>query len=121
MGIRSFLDTQAETKERKMDPSLQTHYFRHTYKQVKETFLKYAEMENYKIKSINDTHHEVYINQSNHYIIATITQMTPAETALDLKVGYEAIFGLNRPKKKILSIYEYMKKQLTFKGTGLHP
>ncbi|MFH5881035.1 MAG: hypothetical protein ACNA7U_07210 [Candidatus Izemoplasmataceae bacterium] len=120
MGIKSFLTTDIETKERKQDPLLQTHYFRHNYKTVKEAFLKYAETNQYVVKSINDTHHEIYVSKKNHYIIATITQINPAETGLDLKVGYETFFGLNRPKKTVLEIYTYMKSHLTFKGTGLN-
>ncbi|MFP4287064.1 MAG: hypothetical protein ACLFRI_05145 [Candidatus Izemoplasmataceae bacterium] len=120
MSIRSFLETNVETKERKLDSRLQTHYFRHSYKSVKETYLKYLTDHGYQVKTINDVHHEVFAEHKNHFVIATITQINPAETALDLKVGYETLFGFNRPKNTILSIYAEMKKTLTFKGTGLH-
>ena len=120
MGIRSFFDTIAETKEIHVEESMRTHYFRHSYKHVRDEFISYAEKKGYTVKNVNDTHHEIFIQHKNHYIIATVTQINPVETALDLKVGMEALFGLNRPKKIIAGIYADLKKSMTFKGVGLH-
>lgn len=120
MGIRSFFETIAETREKHPDESMKTHYFRHRYSAVKEALIAYAKTAGYTIKHVNDTHGELYLEQKNHYVIATITQINPVETGLDLKIGFESLIGFNRPRKTIAAIFDHMKQSLTFKGTGLN-
>ncbi|TVP94748.1 MAG: hypothetical protein EA374_05925 [Acholeplasmatales bacterium] len=120
MGIRSFFETIAETREKHPEEAMKTHYFRQRYTAVKDALLAYAKTAGYTVKHVNDTHGELYLEQKNHYVIATITQMNPVETGLDLKVGFESLIGFNRPRKTIAGIFAHMKQSLIFKGTGLN-
>ncbi len=117
----SVFATTAETRERHPDSRLQTPYFKANYKTVKEAVKQLAKTLNYDITSENDQHGELFLKARRSHLIATIIQVTPTETAVDLKMETYRLFGLGKPKKTIVLAIDTLKRTLQYKGSGLHP
>lgn len=96
----SVFATTAETRERHPDARLQTPYFKANYKTVKEAVKQMAKTLNYEITSENDHHGELFLKGRRAHLIASIIQVMPTETAVDLKMETYRLFGFGKPKKK---------------------
>ena len=121
MGFFDVFSNHAESSERHQEKALRTHYYKHNFKQVKDALKAYANTNQYPIKTEDDTHGEVSIETPSFHMIATIIEINPRETAIDLKVQTYRVVGLNKPKKIIQTTFEALNKTLTLKGVGLHP
>ncbi|MEC9484989.1 MAG: hypothetical protein UMR38_03830 [Candidatus Izemoplasma sp.] len=121
MGALDFLKTILETREMHSIEGLRTHYYKTNYTKVKEWVLNYVKSVDYTTKTIDDTHGEIYLQGKKSHIIVSIVQVTPVETAVDLKVQYYGLIGWNKPKKTIQEVYDYLDQKLPFKGISLHP
>jgi|GEM_PF-609411 len=117
----NFFSNNAETNEKNSNQHLQSRYYRNSYSQIKNSILNYAKEKKLNPTNIDDIHKEILLQGKNYHLIITILQITPLETSVDIKVEYYAIFGYNRPIKRIVEIQEYLDKKLQFKGVGLHP
>ncbi|MCF7926929.1 MAG: hypothetical protein K9L74_05090 [Candidatus Izimaplasma sp.] len=121
MGITSFFKNTAETKEVHKDTDLRSHYYKANYKQIKQHIINYCEENDYTVRNIDDDHKEIYVQSRRFHIMVSILGLRPFETAVDFKIQMYTIAGFNRPKKHILTFYEYLDQHLQFKGTSLHP
>lgn len=121
MGLFDFTKTLCETKERHADKDLRTRYYKASYTKVKEQLVRYCEQNGLTVENVNDTHGEILVQTSKMHAIISVIQITPLETAVDIKVQTYGVFGMNIPRKTVLSIYEHLNKTLAFKGVGLHP
>ncbi len=121
MGAFDFLKTISETREMHSVKAFRTHYYKTNYNKVKDAVLAFAKEDDYTAKNIDDTHGELYLQGKKSHIIVSIVQVTPIETAVDLKVQYYGMIGFNRPKKAIQKTYAYLDQHLPFKGISLHP
>ena len=121
MGLRTFLTNNAETRELHTDPDLRSRYYRTTFKKAKEVIEQYCNDKGIVIVNVDAVHGEMFLQTSKHHMIASIIQINPLETAVDLKVQTYQLIGRNVPKIKIVLMYEYLNENLTFKGVGLHP
>ncbi len=121
MGFFDALSNHAESKERHTNLTLMTHYYKTNYDKVKETVSLACKHFNYKISSIDDTHGEIFIKTNRFHMIVTIIQVTPRETAVDIKVETYRLFGFNKPKRLIETMYKKLNQSLELKGKGLHP
>lgn len=121
MSFKTFFSPMCETRELHVDPELRTRYYRNKYKDVVEALKEVAIIEKMEVREINDVHKEIYVLGNGYDCIITVTQVTPIEAGVDLKVNYFSAMGFHRPKKKVLKIYEELKKILKFKGLSLHP
>lgn len=121
MSIRSFFSPRCETKELQADQELRTRYYRNTFKQCLEAVESMAEEMKLEVRDINMEHGEVYLLGFGYDVITTITKITPIEVGIDFKVNFFTTFGFNRPKKKIVELYEALDERLNFKGVSLHP
>jgi hypothetical protein len=121
MGFFDFLSNNAETSELHSVMDLRTRYYKTSYKKVKEQVEAYAEEQNITVKHVNDVHGEIFLQTGNYHMIVSIIQVTPLETAVDMKVQTYKLMGMSLPKKLILQMYAFLNINLTFKGTSLHP
>lgn len=121
MGFFDFAKTILETREMHALPDLRTHYYKTNFKKTKAVVVDYANRHDLSIPTVDDAHGELYLQAKNYHIIVSIVQVTPLETAVDFKVQFYSLMGFNRPKKQILAFYDYLDKNLPFKGTSLHP
>jgi len=121
MGFFDYFSNHAESSERHALKALQTHYYKHNYAQVKEALKAYANKHRYPIKSVDDKHGEVFIETSKFHMIATIIEINPRETAIDIKTQTYKIVGFNKPKTIIIDTFKALDEVLTLKGVGLHP
>ena len=111
MGFFDFIASLEETKEQHINRDLRTRYYKCGYNQVKKVVLDYAESLKLKVISVDDAHGEVFIQSSSYHMIASIIQINPLETAIDIKVqSYKAV-GFNKPKNAILSLYNELNNK----------
>ncbi len=121
MGLLDFTKTLCETKEIHTDRELRTRYYKTSYTKLKEQIEKFCDNNGLNIKNINDTHGEILIQTAKYHAIVSVIQVSPLETACDIKVQAYGVFGMHRPRKTIISLYEHLNKALKFKGVSLHP
>lgn len=121
MSVRSYLGTIAETQELHSVIGLRSRYYKTNYQKAKAVVLEFAEELKSIVRNIDDEHKEVLLQNNKYHIIVTFVQVTPIETSVDFKVEMYGLFGLHRPRKMIMKFYEYLDKNLPFKGVGLHP
>ena len=121
MSIKSFFSPSCETRELHTDPELRTRYYRNKFKDVIIGLRKVASQNAMEVRDVNDIHKEVYMLGNGFDAIVTITQISPIEAGIDLKVNTFSGIGMGRPKKKALKIYQDLKEILKFKGISLHP
>ena len=121
MSAKSFFANTCETRELHPDPALRTNYYRNNFTQVVDALTKIAEAEKLEIRDVNKGYREIYMLANGYDIIVTISEITPIEIGVDLKVNWFTGFGFNRPRKKVLYFYAKLKEVLRFKGISLHP
>lgn len=121
MGLKTFLTNNAETRELHTDPELRSRYYKSTFKKVRQAIEQYCEDGGIVVVNVDESHGEMFLQTSKHHMIASIIQVTPLETAVDLKVQTYQLIGRNVPKAKIVKLYDYLNENLSFKGVGLHP
>jgi len=121
MGLMSFFQNIAESKELHSEALLRTHYYKTNYQKVKANCLEYAGLQNLDVRTIDDVHKELFLQSARYHIIVSIVQVNPIETSVDFKVEQYGLIGMNRPRKRIIDFYQYLDKQLLLKGISLHP
>ena len=121
MGFFDIFTNYAETKELHKDGSLRTRYYKTNYRKAKEVVLQYATDKKLEVRNVDDNHGELYLQNSRFHMIVSVIQVTPLETAIDVKVQTYAIAGLGKPKKLCLELYKRCNEHLTYKGVSLHP
>ena len=121
MAFFDFASNIAETKELHANQYLRTRYYKTRYKNLKDVILAYAKANKIKVKSEDDLHGEIFLQTNRYHIIVSIVQVSPLESAVDIKVQTYKILGLYKPLKLILSLYIHIDTKAEFKGTGLHP
>ena len=121
MGFFSFIGNTAETSELHSDVELRSRYYKTNYQKTKAVVIEYAEKNKITVRHIDDQHREVFLQGDRFHIIVSMVQVNPIETSVDFKVEQYSLLGLNRPKKRILTFYQYLDQSLPFKGVGLHP
>jgi hypothetical protein len=121
MGLLDFISNTEETRENHPRREFKTRYFRCGYTKTKEAIIKYAEANDIGVRDINDTHGEIYLQTRAYHMMISIIQVTPLESAVDVKVQSYRPIGFFKPRKLITALYEELKDKLQFKGAGLHP
>lgn len=121
MGMFDFLSNTEETKENHHKREFKTRYFRCSYTKTKEAVLNYANANDIGVRDVNDTHGEIYLQTRTYHMMISIIQLTPLESAVDVKVQCYRPIGFFKPRKLINDLYEELKNKLQFKGAGLHP
>ena len=121
MAMFDFASNVAETSETNPNNKLKTHYYKDRYNNIKQIVLNYAKINKITVRSEDDVHGEIYLQAGNHHMIISILQVSPFETAVDIKVQTYRILGLYKPVKLILNVFNHINSKANFKGVGLHP
>ena len=121
MSIRDFLSNNFETKDTHRIPKLKTRYYKTSYKKIKKALEEYCEKKDIHIKHTDDVHREIFIQTSKYHIIFSVVQVTPLESAIDMKIQTYKIMGMNKPVDIIWKLYQHFDSVLQFKGVGLYP
>ena len=121
MGLLDFTKTIVETAELHNDKDLRTRYYRTSYIKAKEQILVFCNKSGMTVENVDDSHGEIFIQTKKFHIILSVIQVTPVETAVDIKVQTYGTMGFNLPKKTALAIYNHLNNSLQFKGVSLHP
>ena len=120
MSFFDFFKNHIETKEHAPKKTLSTHYFVNNYHQSKAAIIDYANHHKYAIKTVDDQYKEIFIEKPKHHIIFTIIEINPRLTAIEIKVAFKVMIGMNRPQKMIEQTYAFLKTKLKFKGVSLN-
>jgi len=115
-----FFANSVETREQHKNENLRTRYYKNNFEQVKNCLEKICKEEDMQLQQVNKKFGDIYICAYDFEIFATVIEITPIETSVDLKINYFATFGFGKPEKKAIHIYERLNKMLIFKGTMLH-
>lgn len=121
MALFEFASNVAETFETNPNNKLKTHYYKDRYNNIKQIVLNYAKLKKITVRSEDDTHGEIYLQANSYHMIISILQVSPLETAVDIKVQTYRILGLFKPVKIILNTFDHINEKASFKGLGLHP
>lgn len=121
MGLKSFINSLAETKELHSDITLRSRYYKANYSKIKNVIMKYAELNKLDVQNVDDVHREILLQSRKYHIIISIVQVSPIESSVDLKIEVYSMIGMGRPRKQIINFYSYLDTNLEFKGVGLHP
>jgi len=121
MSLSSFFSPSCETRELHSDEVLRTRYYRNNFTQVVEAFKKLSEQMDFDVQNINREHTELYLISNGFDCIVTVSQITPIESGVDLKINVFGAIGFGKPKKRAIELYRGLDKTLQFKGVSLHP
>ena len=102
-----------ETSENAKDLPLQTHYYKATYKQVKEVYLAHLETLKHKVVSVNDDYLEVYSEVPHMFVVAKFfSPENTVETGIDFYVDAEYLVGSNKKAIKFIeSVYKKIEEK----------
>lgn len=111
------------TSENAKALDFQTHYYKATYEEIKELYVKTVKKMKYTVVSENDDYCEVYAEAPHMEVIAKITQLEPTqkETAIDFEI--HADYAIGASKKAVSFIKEVLaaiEEKYEFKGASLH-
>lgn len=121
MGLLDFFSNNVETSELHKVKDLRTRYYKTNFKKIKEQIEAYSDQKGILVKHVDELHGEMFLQTAKYHMIVSIVQVTPLETAVDMKVQTYKIAGMNEPMKRIIEMYAFLDTKLPFKGTSLHP
>lgn len=121
MGLADFFASTCETRELHRDAQLRTRYYRNRFEQCQTAIEKFAAAHKLQVADVNLVHREIYLVGSQYDCIVTVSQLSPIESGIDLKVNMAGSFGWGKPKKIAIALYKYLDSVLAFKGVSLHP
>jgi hypothetical protein len=121
MGLKDFVSNNKETKELHSDPQLRSRYYKTNFKKARLAVEAFADSKGIVIVNVDEAHGEMFLQTTKYHMIVSIVQVTPLETAVDVKVQTYQLIGRNVPKQRILDLYAHLNDALEFKGVGLHP
>lgn len=110
-----------ETRENEVVDLLQTHYFKASYNQIKELYLKVLNKLNHVVQSINDDFGEIFSEVPHMTCTAKIIMQNPKETSIDFYISAEYLIGSTKKAYKFIkTIYTEIEKEYELKGLSLH-
>ena len=121
MGIRDYFSNNFETNDTHRIPKLKTRYYKASYKKIKIALEEYCDKTNVHIKHVDDAHKELFLQTNKYHIIFSVVQITPLESAIDMKIQTYKIMGMNTPIDIIWKFYQHLDSVLSFKGVGINP
>jgi len=121
MAFFDFASNISETSEIHQNKDLKTHYYKARYNNIKKIVLDFAKEKKMSVRSEDDIHGEIFLQSNRNHMIISIMQISPLETAVDVKVQTYKMIGLYKPMKDTITLFNYISKKADFKGTGLHP
>lgn len=111
------------TSENAKNLDLQTHYYKATYEEIKELYLRILNKLQYKLVSENDDYCEIYAEAPHMEVIAKITQLDQAipETSIDFEIHADYVVGAGKKATTFIKeVLEKIEEKFEFKGVSLH-
>lgn len=115
---------ECETNDNHFDPDLKSHYYKASFDKVYQAVLDiFQNDKDFKISSTSKERGEIAINMLKRpkaFIVATVVQVRPFETAVDFMVSSEqfSVTGLYPTlKKEVVKFYRILDQQLPLIGT----
>jgi hypothetical protein len=120
--LKNLLENYAETSEHHVDERLRTHYFKANRAEVMKMIREMLdENDHFKELGFSEERGEVTFEVKQTFVVISVVTVRANRTAVDLNVSTESVlplqFGSNQ--KLIVSIYDNLKRRLTFLGTSL--
>ena len=110
-----------ETSENAKDLSLQTHYYKASYQQIKALYLEILDELGHNIVSENDDYSEIYSETPHMEVIAKIIMQDPRETSIDFYINSDFLLGSKgKALKFIKDVLNKIEAKYEFKGVSLH-
>ena len=110
-----------ETSENSSKLTLQTHYYKASYEQVRNVYLEALDSLKHNVVSVNDDYAEVYSEIPHMTVIAKIIMQSPLETSIDFEIHAEFLMGNNKKAFNFIeTIYKKLEEKYEFKGVSLH-
>jgi hypothetical protein len=123
-AIAARYSKQCETRENHDDKDLQTRYYKGSFHQLFQAAEEiFQEDKDCRIKSISKEHGEIAVEISRipSFLIVTIVNVKPNETAVDMTVSTDKISltGINpRLKAEIIHYYQQFDRKFTYLGSA---
>ncbi|MBR4496938.1 MAG: hypothetical protein IKP12_07395 [Acholeplasmatales bacterium] len=112
---------QIETLENAKISELQTHYFKASYDQIKEVYLKTLNRLGHEVISVNDDFGEIFSEIPHFSVNAKIIMQNPKETSIDFYIDSEFLLGNTKKAIKFMEeVYKDIEKVYELKGVSLH-
>ena len=112
---------QIETLENAKISELQTHYFKASYDQIKEVYLKTLNRLGHEVVSVNDDFGEIFSEIPHFSVNAKIIMQNPKETSIDFYIDSEFLLGNKKKAIKFMEeVYKDIEKVYELKGVSLH-
>ncbi|MFD1737136.1 cytosolic protein [Bacillus salitolerans] len=120
--IRHYLSSHCETSDKHESEMLRTHYYKSTNGKALKVLQSVIEtIQGYKITSVSEEHGEISVEISapkKGFLVISVIQVRPMETAIDFSVTYEGFFGIGFCQKVVSTLYEKLDKELQVIGNG---
>ena len=112
---------QIETLENAKISELQTHYFKASYDQIKEVYLKTLERLGHEVVSVNDDFGEIFSEIPHFSVNAKIIMQNPKETSIDFYINSDFMVGAKGKAEKFIErVLAKIEATFEFKGVSLH-
>ncbi len=120
MGFFDFLIKDIETSDTQSNVELRSHYYKCEYRVAKEAVIRYFKMRNHKVTNIDDNYGEILVETPSFHMIISIRKASSIlNVSVDIKVSVYRLIGLYKPHKLVKGLYDYLDKELPYKGKGL--
>lgn len=127
MGKRKSLfqrfQKECETSDDHFDPDLKSHYYKASFDKVYDAVLEMFEKdENFKVVTASKERGEIAVNMTlrpKPFIVATVVQVRPFETAVDFMVSSEkfSLTGIYPALKRVaLQLFRRLDQKLPYIG-----
>lgn len=116
--VAKYLNNHAETHDKHLDPTLETHYFKTTKDKAMlylESFFKNSQ--HYTLNATSNEHGEISVLKKKGkkaFIVATVIMVRPFQTAIDFSVTTESLFPFDfgHSTRVIHRLYHDIQKEL---------
>lgn len=111
--------TAIETSENQKKLLLQTHYYKASYEEIRDAYLKILDDLGHEIVSVNDDYVEICSEVPHMIVIAKIIEQDKKETSIDFYIQPD--FGAKgKALKFIEDVLKKIEASYEFKGVSLH-
>jgi hypothetical protein len=122
--LSQLVSSRTETTEHHSNPSLQTHYYKTTKDKAIAAVERVMQQSGFTVKRVEQERGEVIAQSTSgqkSLLVATIVMVKPFRTAVDFSCSTDTILpsDFGHSKKRILSLYEQLDKELPYIGSGL--
>ena len=116
MSLRVFFSKNVSTYENANDKDLCSHVYLNDYQTVKHHIIQAVEILGYKVVSIDDNYHEIFVEMKNvQDVIFSIVRVGVSSCRVDLTVNVERAISFGAAPRIIKEVYSQLDKRLHYK------